>query len=97
MPKTFEIGGKPVDVELLPIREATELERRKMYGSLATIYELKCPVLYCVDTGRFYPIDNRDELVEFNAGRELVILQTNVILPSIFKKVKKKRLKQIWR
>jgi septum formation topological specificity factor MinE len=97
MPSSFEIGGEPLDIEALPQREATEQERRKMLGSLATIYELKCPLLYCVDTGKFYPIDNQDLKIEFNSGRELVILQTNVILPSIFRKVKKRRISKIWR
>lgn len=96
MPSSFEIGGKPVDLESLPQREATEQERRKMFGSLAFLYEMKVPIVLCVDIGKFYPIDWQEEPAEFNAGRELIILQSNRILPSIFRRVKRKP-KQIWR
>jgi len=96
MPANFEMGGKPVDLETLPQREATEDERRKMYGSLAFLYEMKVPIVFCVNTGKFYPIDWQEEPAEFNEGRELVILQSDRILNSIFRRVKRKP-KQIWR
>lgn len=95
MPTKFEMGGEPVDLETLPEREATELERRKMYGSLPFLYEMKVPLLLCVDTGKFYPIDWQKDPGEFNVGRELVILQSDRILPSIVRK--KRNPKQIWR
>ena len=95
MPANFEMGGEPLDLETLPQREATFEERRKMYGSLALLYEMKVPILLCVDTGKFAPIDWQ-ETGEFNAGRELVILQSAILLPSVFRR-KKRKPKQIWR
>jgi len=95
MPSNFEVGGKPLDLDTVPSREATEEERKKMYGSLAFLYEMKVPILLCIDTGKFYPIDWDDEPKEFNAGRELIILQSDRLLTSIFKKPRKP--KQIWR
>lgn len=96
MPFSFERGGKPVDLESLPEREATFEERRTMFGSLAFLYEMKVPILFCVDTGKFYPIDWQEEPKEFNADRELVILQAPRILESVFRR-KHRKPKQIWR
>lgn len=96
MPFNFERGGKPVDIETLPEREATFEEHRTMYGSPAFLYEMKIPILFCVDTGKFYPIDWIEKLVEFNENRELVILQAPRILESVFRR-KHRKPRQIWR
>jgi hypothetical protein len=96
MPFNFEMGGEPVDLETLPEREATFEERRTMYGSPAFLYEMKVPILLCVDTGKFYPIDWIEKPVEFNEGRELVILQAPRILESVFRR-KHRKPRQIWR
>lgn len=96
MPYHFERDGKIIDLESLPEREATFEERRTMFGSPAFLYEMKIPILFCVDTGKFYPIDWISKPVEFDAGRELVILQAPRILESVFRR-KHRKPKQIWR
>lgn len=92
----FLISGQQIDIESLPCREATELERRQMFGSLATMYEMKVPLLH--DGKRFYVLFNHDNegAVEFEKGTKLEILQSNRILSSVFRRVKRKP-KQIWR
>lgn len=88
----FEILTKgPVNLDELPCRQATDWERRQMLGSLATVYEMKIPIVYCVGTKFFYPLDYHEETVVFPADSELVILKTDVTLPSIFRKMKKKK------
>jgi hypothetical protein len=94
MPSNFEQGGKPVDLETVFERLATDEERLRMLGSLAFLYEMKVPILFCPDKMQFYPIDWQEEPVAFDEHRELVILQSDRILPSIFRTRKKE--KQVW-
>jgi hypothetical protein len=93
----FLILGKPVDIEALPRREATEEERRKMLGSVATVYEMKNPIFCCVDSGSFYPITTQDVEIDLDlpGNVELVILQTDIFLHSLYKKFPKKKRKKI--
>jgi hypothetical protein len=60
-----------------------------MLGSLATLYELKVPLVYCVGSTSFFPLNEQEETVVLPQGTELVILKTDVTLPSIFRKQKK--------
>lgn len=87
----FQILGQDVDLDKLPDREATELERRQMLGSLATLYEMKVPLVHCIGTRTFYPLDHQELTIDFTENTELVILKTEIILPSIFRKPPKKR------
>jgi hypothetical protein len=94
--------GQLVNLDLLPCREATFEERRKMLGSLATLYEMKQSLLHVTGTKLFYIIgypdlDSSLYITEFSEDAELVILKTDVELPSIFRKWKKRpKLSKKW-
>lgn len=93
----FTILDKEVDSETLPHREATELERRKMLGSLATVYEMKIPLLNISGTKVFFVLDDQPLEIGFDVPvTELVVLKTDIILPSIFRKWKKRRVSKKW-
>lgn len=87
----FQMLGEPVDLEKLFHREATEPERRLMLGSLATVYEMKVPLLHVLETGTFYNFQVLEDVtVNFMEEGELVILQSEFFLPSLYKKPAKK-------
>lgn len=93
----FVIQGQEVDPLKLQHREATTEERKKMLGSLATLYEMKIPLLHCVGTNIFFVIGDTDSTIELVDDNELVILHTDIELPSIFRKWKKRpKLSKKW-
>lgn len=94
----FLIQGHEIDPLSLPHREASIEERKKMLGSLATLYEMKIPVVHLENTNEFYPLTNENREVNFESSDGVVILHTDIELPSIFRKPKKKRrLGKAWR
>lgn len=92
----FQKLGEDVDLLALLHREATVEERKHMFGSLATMYEMKIPLLHVVETKSYYPITNQEVLIDLDlpGEAELVILHSDIVLPSIFRKsVRRKRSK----
>jgi hypothetical protein len=92
----FFMNRFPVKLALLPAREATEEERRKMLGSMTTLYEMRIPILYSPEFNRFF-ITNyyKQTAVVFEKETELILLKTERKLRSIFD-IKRKKEQQDW-
>ncbi len=94
----FLVQGHEIDPLSLPHREATIEERKQMLGSPATLYEMKIPIVHLEGTNKFYPLTNEEREVSLESLDGMVILHTDIELPSIFRKPKKKkRLGKAWR
>jgi hypothetical protein len=91
------VKRNPVLLKTLPKREATIEERRKMMGSIGTMYETNVPILYCSETKKFFLIDYFEQTaIIFDEEVELEILKAGRLLPSVFRKIQRKP-KQAWR